>query len=151
MAASLGSRRGLQILTWKHGAFIVIIALAVSTTAYPVTLIVLTVTCAAMALASLRLPGRHRNPMRLAARSMSGAGARVQRFPAPTFETKHGTVTSPRGHSRTLALVSRALPYRARCSHGAGAASSRSPTPPPPGSSAARYLRTVEQYCGNPP
>jgi hypothetical protein len=46
VAASPGPRRGLQILTWKHGALIV------STIAYPVTLIVLTVICAAMALAS---------------------------------------------------------------------------------------------------
>jgi len=52
VAASPGPRRGLQILTWKHGALIAICTLAVSTTAYPVTLIVLTVICAAMALAS---------------------------------------------------------------------------------------------------
>jgi hypothetical protein len=52
LAASPGPRRGLQILTWKHGALVVIAALAVATTSYPVTLIVIAVIGAAMALAS---------------------------------------------------------------------------------------------------
>jgi hypothetical protein len=52
LAASPGPRRGLQILTWRNGALIVIATLAVSTTSYPVTLIVIAVICAAMALAS---------------------------------------------------------------------------------------------------
>lgn len=57
LTASPGPRRGLQILTWKHSALIVITAVAVGTigrfpvpTAVPV--IVLAVICAAMALAS---------------------------------------------------------------------------------------------------
>ena len=52
LAASPGPRRGLQILTWKHGALVVIAALAVSTAWYPVGLIVIAVIGAAMALAS---------------------------------------------------------------------------------------------------
>jgi hypothetical protein len=52
LAASPGPRRGLQILTWKHGALVVIAALAVSTARYPVALIVIAVIGAAMALAS---------------------------------------------------------------------------------------------------
>jgi hypothetical protein len=52
LAASPGPRRGLQILTWKHGALVVIAALAVSTAWYPVALIVIAVIGAAMALAS---------------------------------------------------------------------------------------------------
>jgi hypothetical protein len=58
LASSPGPRRGLQILTWKHGALVVIAALAVSNTyyfailSYPVNLIVVAVIGAAMALAS---------------------------------------------------------------------------------------------------
>ena len=52
LATSPGPRRGLQILTWKHGALVVIATLAVATTGYPVTLIVIAVIGAAMALAS---------------------------------------------------------------------------------------------------
>jgi hypothetical protein len=53
LTASPGPRRGLQILTWKHGALTVIAMLAVTTaTSYPVTLIALAVICAAMALTS---------------------------------------------------------------------------------------------------
>jgi hypothetical protein len=52
LAASRGPRRGLQILTWKHGVLVVIAALAVATTSYPMTLIVIAVLGAAMALAS---------------------------------------------------------------------------------------------------
>jgi hypothetical protein len=52
VAASPGPRRGLQILTRKRGALIVIATLAVSTTAYPVTLIVLAMICTAIALTS---------------------------------------------------------------------------------------------------
>ena len=52
LAASPGPRRGLQILTWKHGAFVVIAALAFGTARYPVALIVIAVIGAAMALAS---------------------------------------------------------------------------------------------------
>jgi hypothetical protein len=52
LTASPGPRRGLQILTWKHGALIVIATLAAATTSYPVTLIVIAVIGAAMALAS---------------------------------------------------------------------------------------------------
>jgi hypothetical protein len=51
LAASPGPRRGLQILTWKHGALVVIATLAVATS-YRVTLIVIAVTCIVMALAS---------------------------------------------------------------------------------------------------
>jgi hypothetical protein len=56
VAASPGPRRGLQILTWKHGALVVIATLiatlAFSITTYAVTLIVIAVICAALALAS---------------------------------------------------------------------------------------------------
>jgi hypothetical protein len=52
LAASTGPRRGLQILTWKQGALVVITTLAVATTGYPVTLIVITGIGSAMALAS---------------------------------------------------------------------------------------------------
>jgi hypothetical protein len=53
VAASPGPRRGLQLLTWKHAAFVVLATLAVSTiTSYPVTLIVIAVISAVMALAS---------------------------------------------------------------------------------------------------
>jgi hypothetical protein len=52
LAASPGPRRGLQILTWRHGALVVIAALAVSIPRYPVTLIAIAVIGAAMALAS---------------------------------------------------------------------------------------------------
>jgi hypothetical protein len=52
LVASPGPRRGLQILTWKHGALVVIATLAVATTSYPVTLIVIAVICTVMALAS---------------------------------------------------------------------------------------------------
>lgn len=52
LTASPGPRRGLQILTWKQGALAVIAALAVSTARYPVTLILIAVIGAAMALAS---------------------------------------------------------------------------------------------------
>jgi hypothetical protein len=57
LAASPGPRRGLQILTWTHGALLVIAALAVAAShaaifSYPVTLIVLAVIAAAMVLTS---------------------------------------------------------------------------------------------------
>jgi hypothetical protein len=52
LVASPGPRRGLQILTWKHGALVVIATLAVASISYPVTLIVIAVTCVALALAS---------------------------------------------------------------------------------------------------
>jgi hypothetical protein len=53
VTASPGPRRGLQLLTWKHAAFVVLATLAVSTiTSYPVTLIVIAVISAVMALAS---------------------------------------------------------------------------------------------------
>jgi hypothetical protein len=52
LAVSAGPRRGLQILTWKHGALVVIAMLAVATTSYPVTLIVIAGIGSAMALAS---------------------------------------------------------------------------------------------------
>jgi hypothetical protein len=53
LTASPGPGRGLQILTWKHGALIVSATLAVTTvTSYLVLLIVLAVICAAMALTS---------------------------------------------------------------------------------------------------
>ena len=55
VAASPGPRRGLQLLTWKRAAFVVLatLAVAVSTiTSYPVTLIVIAMIGAAMALAS---------------------------------------------------------------------------------------------------
>ncbi len=56
LTASPGPRRGLQILTWKHGALVVIATLVVGTSAiriaYTVHLIVLAVICAGMALAS---------------------------------------------------------------------------------------------------
>jgi hypothetical protein len=52
LAASPGPRRGLQILTWKHGALAVIVTLVVSATSYPAAVIVIAVICAAMALAS---------------------------------------------------------------------------------------------------
>jgi Domain of unknown function (DUF1707) len=58
LTASPGPRRGLQILTWKHGALVVIAAVAVSNInyvailSYPVNLIVVAVIGAAMVLAS---------------------------------------------------------------------------------------------------
>jgi hypothetical protein len=52
LAASPGPRRGLQILTWKHGALVVIVTLAVATASYPVTLIAIAMIGTAMALAS---------------------------------------------------------------------------------------------------
>jgi hypothetical protein len=55
VASSPGPRRGLQLLTWKHAAFVVLATLAVSTstiTSYPATLIVIAVISAVMALAS---------------------------------------------------------------------------------------------------
>ena len=52
LAASPGPRRGLQILTWKHGALVVIATLAVATTRYPLTFIGIAVIGSAMALAS---------------------------------------------------------------------------------------------------
>ena len=52
LTASPGPRRGLQILTWKHGALVVVAALAVTSTSYTVTLIAIAVICAGMALAS---------------------------------------------------------------------------------------------------
>jgi hypothetical protein len=55
LTASPGPPRGLQILTWKHGVLVVIVTLTVSYAATlndPVTLVVITVTGAAMALAS---------------------------------------------------------------------------------------------------
>jgi Domain of unknown function (DUF1707) len=58
LAASPGPRRGLQILTWKHGALVIIAAVAVSNInyvvilSYPVNLIVVAVIGAAMLLAS---------------------------------------------------------------------------------------------------
>ena len=52
LAASPGPRRGLQILTWKHGALVVIATLAVATASYPLTLIVIAIIGTAMALAS---------------------------------------------------------------------------------------------------
>jgi hypothetical protein len=52
LTASPGPRRGLQILTWRHAALVVIATLAVSITSHPVMLIAIAVICAAMALAS---------------------------------------------------------------------------------------------------
>jgi Domain of unknown function (DUF1707) len=52
LAASPGPRRGLHILTWKHGALVVIATLMVATTSYPVTLIVIAAIGIAMVLAS---------------------------------------------------------------------------------------------------
>jgi Domain of unknown function (DUF1707) len=52
LTASPGPRRGLHILTWKHGALVVVATLAVSSTSYTVTLIAIAVICAGMALAS---------------------------------------------------------------------------------------------------
>ena len=55
LTASPGPPRGLQILTWKHGVLVVIATLTVSYAATlndPLTLVVITVTGAAMALAS---------------------------------------------------------------------------------------------------
>src|SRR5262249_23085902 len=56
LTASPGPRRGLQILTWKHGAFTVIATLLLGTDliamAQPARLAVIAVICAGMALAS---------------------------------------------------------------------------------------------------
>jgi hypothetical protein len=52
LIASPGPRRGLQILTSKHGALVVIATLAVSTTSPRMALIVIAVICAGMALVS---------------------------------------------------------------------------------------------------
>jgi hypothetical protein len=55
LTASLGPRRGLQILTWRHGAFTVIATLLFGTVVpmtQPVRLAVIAVICAGMALAS---------------------------------------------------------------------------------------------------
>jgi hypothetical protein len=52
VTASAGPRRGLQLLTWKHVAFTVIAAVMVAITSYPLTLVVVPVICAAMALTS---------------------------------------------------------------------------------------------------
>jgi hypothetical protein len=56
LTASPGPRRGLQILTWKHGAFTVIATLLAGTDVIPMTqparLAVIAVICAGMALAS---------------------------------------------------------------------------------------------------
>jgi hypothetical protein len=52
VTASPGPRRGLHLLTWKHAAITVIAAVAVAITSYPLSLVVMLVTCAAMALAS---------------------------------------------------------------------------------------------------
>lgn len=52
VTASPGLRRGLQLVTWKHVALTVIAAVAVATTSYPWTLVVIPVICAAMALTS---------------------------------------------------------------------------------------------------
>ena len=52
VAGSPGPRRGLQLLTWKHAAFAVIAAGAVAITSYPLSLAVIALVCAAMALAS---------------------------------------------------------------------------------------------------
>ena len=54
VTASPGPRRGLQLLTWKHIALTVIAAVAVAITSYPLTLVVIPVICAAMALTSSR-------------------------------------------------------------------------------------------------
>jgi hypothetical protein len=52
LAASPGPRRGLQILTRKHGALVVIATLAVATASYPLTLVAIAMIGTAMALAS---------------------------------------------------------------------------------------------------
>lgn len=52
LTASPGPRRGLQMLTWKHSAVVVIATLAVITVGYPVTVIAIAMICAGMALAS---------------------------------------------------------------------------------------------------
>jgi Domain of unknown function (DUF1707) len=52
VAVSPGPRRGLHLLTWKHAAFAVIAAGAVAITSYPLSLAVIALVCAAMALAS---------------------------------------------------------------------------------------------------
>jgi hypothetical protein len=56
LTASPGPRRGLQILTWKHGAFTVIATVLAGTDVLPMTqparLAVIAVICAGMALAS---------------------------------------------------------------------------------------------------
>jgi Domain of unknown function (DUF1707) len=58
LTASPGPRRGLQILTWKHGAFVVIVTLLLGAGVIPMTqplrLVVIAVICAGMALASSR-------------------------------------------------------------------------------------------------
>ena len=53
LIASPGPRRGLQILTWKHAALVVIATLTLGiTTSHQLTLIVIAVICAGMALVS---------------------------------------------------------------------------------------------------
>ena len=52
VVASPGPRRGLRLLTWKHGALTVIAAGAVAITSYPLSLIVVLVICAATVLSS---------------------------------------------------------------------------------------------------
>ncbi len=52
VTASPGPRRGLQLLTWKHAALTVVAAGAVAVASYPLTLVVIPVVCAAMALSS---------------------------------------------------------------------------------------------------
>jgi hypothetical protein len=52
VTASPGLRRGLQLVTWKHVALTVTAAVTVAITSYPWTLVVIPVTCAAMALTS---------------------------------------------------------------------------------------------------
>ncbi|MGH3827257.1 MAG: DUF1707 SHOCT-like domain-containing protein [Pseudonocardiaceae bacterium] len=53
LIASPGPRRGLQILTWKHGALVVIATLTLSiTTSHRLALVVIAVICAGMALVS---------------------------------------------------------------------------------------------------
>jgi Domain of unknown function (DUF1707) len=51
-AASRGPRRALQLLTWKHASFAVILTCAVTISSYPLSLAVVALVCAAMALAS---------------------------------------------------------------------------------------------------
>jgi len=52
LAASPGPRRGLQILTWKHGALVVVATLVVALASYPLTFIVIAMIAMAMALVS---------------------------------------------------------------------------------------------------
>jgi len=52
VTASPGPQRGLQLMTWKRAALTVIAAAAVAIISYPLTLVVIPVICAAMALSS---------------------------------------------------------------------------------------------------